>query len=122
VNPGWIAQDEFDRVVADAFETLPGWVREAMRDVAIMVEDEPPDGAGPEHGLLLGMYHGVPLTRRGARAAGSMPDSIVLYRQPILRAVRRRADVSDRVRAVLLHEIGHAMGMTEARLREMGVH
>jgi len=121
MNPAQVPADEFSAIVAAQLATLPGWVRRAVQDVAILTEDEPPPGAGPEHGLLLGRYHGVPLTRRGHRASGSLPDTIVLYREPILRTCRRAADLPSRVRRVLLHEIGHALGLSEERLRELGV-
>ncbi|HSQ37772.1 MAG TPA: metallopeptidase family protein [Acidimicrobiia bacterium] len=107
--------------MAAQLSALPEWVRRAVQEVAILTEDVPPPGAGPEHGLLLGRYHGVPLTRRGHRFSGSLPDTIVLYREPILRTCRRAADLPSRVRRVLLHEIGHALGLSEERLRELGV-
>jgi predicted Zn-dependent protease with MMP-like domain len=121
VNPAMVPPDEFEGIVVGELAALPDWVRRAVQEVAFLVEDVPPAGAGPEHGLLLGQYHGVPLTRRGHRASGSLPDTIVLYRLPILRACRHVDQVQPRVRTVLLHEIGHALGLGEDRLRELGV-
>lgn len=107
--------------MVSAFESLPEWIRSAVSGVAIIVEDRPPPGAGPEHGLLLGIFHGIPMTRHGQRVPGSLPDQIVLYREPILAACSRPQEAPDRIRTVLLHEIGHALGMTEQRLRDLGV-
>ena len=121
MEPGRVSTEDFDRMVAEAFVALPAWIRRAVDEVAVMVEDQPPAGSGPEHGLLLGIYHGVPLTRRGERVPGSLPDQIVLYRIPIVLTAAGPGDLPGRIRSVLLHEIGHAIGMTEARLREMGV-
>ena len=121
MSPATVPPDEFEGIVAGKPAALPDWVRRAVPEAAFLVEDVPPAGAGPEHGLLLGQYHGVPLTRRGHGASGSLPDTIVLHRLPILRACRRAAEVPPRVCTVLLHEIGHALGLGEERLREFGV-
>jgi len=121
MNPAQSPADEFSAILAAQLAALPGWVQRAVQRVAFLTEDQPPPGAGPEHGLLLGRYHGVPLTRRKYRASGSLPDTIVLCREPILPACRRAADVPARVRRVLLHEIGRTLGLSEERLRELGV-
>ena len=111
--------DEFARLATEALADLPDWVRRAVEDVAILVDDEPPaDWQG--RGLLLGRFHGVARTRRGGRIPGSLPDRIELYRGPILRVSRSPDEVAARVRKVLGHEIGHALGVGEARLRELG--
>jgi predicted Zn-dependent protease with MMP-like domain len=115
-----VTREQFDELVDQAAAVLPEWVEAAMKDVAIMVEDlPPPDDATP--GLLLGRYHGVPLAKRGFRYPGSMPDIISLYRINILTVCRDIDQVAERISQVLLHEIGHAMGLSEGRLRELGV-
>lgn len=115
-----VSREQFDELVDQAADALPEWVSAAMTDVAIMVEDlPPPDDRTP--GLLLGRYHGVPLAKRGFRYPGSMPDMISLYRINILTVCRTIDQVAERIEQVLLHEIGHAMGLSEARLRELGV-
>ncbi len=111
--------DEFEDLVADALAGMPEWVQRAVGDVAILVDDEPPaDWHGS--GLLLGQFHGVARSRRGMRIPGSLPDRIELYRVPILRVCRSPDEVSERVRKVLGHEIGHALGVEEALLVELG--
>ena len=113
--------DEFEALVSRALAELPDWVQEAVADVAILVADRPPaDWHG--RGLLLGQFHGVARTARGGRVPGSLPDRIELYRLPILQVSRSRDDVPARIRKVLGHEIGHALGLSEARLRELGWH
>lgn len=121
VNPDAVSPDRFAEIVAAQMASLPEWVREAVREVAVLTEDEPAPEVRPPRGVLFGRYYGVPLTQRGRRASGSLPDTIVLYRRPIVQACRTAAEVPGRARRVLLHEIGHALGMTERRLREMGV-
>jgi predicted Zn-dependent protease with MMP-like domain len=120
VDSTLVSRGQFDELVDQAVATLPEWVEAAMKDVAIMVEDlPPPDDTTP--GLLLGRYHGVPLAKRGFRYPGSMPDIISLYRINILTVCRNIDQVAERINQVLLHEIGHAMGLSESRLRELGV-
>jgi predicted Zn-dependent protease with MMP-like domain len=119
MNADAIDLDAFERLVSDALAELPEWVQEAVGEVAILVDDLPPEqwqGAG----LLLGQFHGVARSRRGARVPGSLPDRIELYRIPILRVCNSPEEVTARVRKVLGHEIGHALGVGEERLRELG--
>jgi predicted Zn-dependent protease with MMP-like domain len=119
VDADSIDLDAFERMVAQALEELPDWVQRDVADIAIMVDDEPPaDWHG--RGLLLGQFHGVARTRIGGRVPGSLPDRIELYRVPILKVSRTADDVAAQVRKVLGHEIGHAFGLGEDRLRELG--
>jgi predicted Zn-dependent protease with MMP-like domain len=110
--------DAFEDLVGRAYAALPPWVQRSMADVALLVDDHPPP---TEPGrLLLGRFVGVPRTKRGRRAQGSLPDRIELYRVPILRVCRSREEVEEKVSMVLRHEIGHALGIGEERLRELG--
>jgi predicted Zn-dependent protease with MMP-like domain len=111
--------DEFAEVASEALAGMPEWVQRAVSEVAILVDDRPPaDWQG--EGLLLGHFLGVPRTSRGSRAPLSLPDRIELYRVPILQVCRSREEVVARVRRVLGHEIGHALGLGERRLRDLG--
>ena len=111
--------EEFAHLADQALAGRPAWVQRAVRGIAIMVDERPPaDWRGA--GLLLGQFHGVPRTTRGGRVPGSLPDRIELYRVPILQVCGSREQVADRVRKVLGHEIGPALGLGEARLRELG--
>jgi predicted Zn-dependent protease with MMP-like domain len=105
--------DAFEALVADALATIPDQLRAEMENVAIIVDDESPPGP------LFGLYEGIPLTKRGYYA-GVNPDRITLFVQTICRAARSPADLAERVRVTLLHEVGHHFGMGEARLRELG--
>ena len=80
-----------------------------------MVEDEPPDDE-----RLLGLYQGVPLTRRGIYYAGALPDKITIYRGTLERLY---GDDPERLRSetkrVVLHEIAHHFGISDQRLIEI---
>jgi predicted Zn-dependent protease with MMP-like domain len=110
-----MSREDFETAVADALDGVPEDLTRAMRNVVILVEDEPPDGA-----RLLGLYEGTPLTRRGDGWAGSLPDRITIYRRPILAQCRSTQQVIDEVRITVLHEIAHHFGIGEARLHELG--
>ncbi len=107
--------DDFEESAQAAIDSLPDDLREAMSNVAIMVEDEPPPGM-----TLLGLYEGVPLTRRTTGYSGVPPDKITIYRGPLERHYGRDPDLLQRqIRRVVLHEIAHHFGISDERLREL---
>ena len=111
-----MSSDEFEALVEEALEALPDELRRFMSNVAIVVEDEPPDGRP-----LLGLYQGLPLTRRGSSYAGVPPDKITIYRAPLERLYGRDPDRLRReVQHVVVHEIAHHFGISDDRLRELG--
>jgi predicted Zn-dependent protease with MMP-like domain len=106
---------EFDDLVEEAIASLPDDLREFMSNVAVVVEDEPPDGLP-----LLGLYQGVPLTRRSSAYAGVPPDRITIYQGPLERMTGGDPDrLRGQVRRVVLHEIAHHFGISDERLREL---
>jgi predicted Zn-dependent protease with MMP-like domain len=114
--------EEFERLVADALDSIPAALASQLDNVAVVVEDWPrPDQLPARGGTLLGLYEGVPLTRRGPMSyAGAVPDRITIFRGPLCaRAIDPTALARD-VRVTVLHEVGHYFGMTDARLRELG--
>jgi predicted Zn-dependent protease with MMP-like domain len=105
----------FVDLVEDAVESLPDDLRAFMSNVAIVIEDEPPDGLP-----LLGLYQGVPLTKRGMFYAAVPPDKITIYRRPLERLYGTDDDTLRlAVRRVVLHEIAHHFGISDERLREL---
>ena len=106
---------EFEQAVRDGLDSLPRELRASMANVGIVVEDEPPAGMP-----LLGLYEGVPLTRRGAFYGGVLPDKISIYRGPLERlygADRERLRLE--IRRVVLHEVAHHFGISDERLIEL---
>ena len=107
--------EDFEDSVQAAVETLPDDLREAMSNIAIVVEDEPPPGQP-----LLGLYEGVPLTRRTSYYGGVPPDKITIYRGPLERHYGHDAALlQQQIRRVVLHEIAHHFGISDERLREL---
>src|SRR5262245_42379625 len=106
---------DFEACVDDAVESLPGELQAFMSNVAIVVEDEPPAGMP-----LLGLYQGVPLTRRASSYGGVLPDKITIYRGPLERHYGASAEtLRAAIRRVVLHEIAHHFGISDERLREL---
>jgi predicted Zn-dependent protease with MMP-like domain len=107
---------EFERAVGDALDDVPEELARRMSNVAVLVEDDPPDERD-----LLGLYEGVPLTERNEWwAAGSLPDRITIFRNPILRICDSRAEVVEQVRITVVHEIAHHFGIDDDRLSDLG--
>jgi predicted Zn-dependent protease with MMP-like domain len=106
---------EFEQCVQAALESLPAGLRGFMSNVAVVVEDEPPGGRP-----LLGLYQGVPLTRRGSSYGAVLPDKISIYRGPLERHYGADPDrLREEIRRVVLHEVAHHFGISDERLREM---
>ena len=90
---------DFEKLVDEGYEKLPQWVREKIKNVALLVEDEPSGEDRKAEGLaddetLLGLYKGIPLSERGEQygVGATMPDTITLYQKPIeQRTVRKRS-------------------------------
>jgi predicted Zn-dependent protease with MMP-like domain len=120
MDPAAVPLDAFEAMVVDALDSLPDWVLPVVSEIAVLVEDEQAASERRLGVLLLGRYRGVPRTSHYGRAPGTLPDTITLYRVPIVEVCARLEDVPARVRTVLVHEVGHAMGMSESELRELG--
>jgi predicted Zn-dependent protease with MMP-like domain len=104
----------FEDHVRAALDALPADIAAALRNVAVVVEDEHPDD--PD---LFGLYEGVPLTERGDEA-GSLPDRIAIYRKPLEEEFQDPRELEREIRITVLHELGHYFGLDEDRLAELG--
>lgn len=115
-----LRQARFARLVARALDELPAEFRDRMRNIEIVVEDEPTPEQLRGDGELLGLYEGVPLTDRGAMEP-YLPDRISIFRGPIERisaSPRRQAEI---VRDTVVHEVAHHFGISDKRLGELGL-
>jgi predicted Zn-dependent protease with MMP-like domain len=104
----------FEDQVRAALDELPPHIAAALRNVAVVVEDE-----NPEDRDLLGLYHGVPLPERGD-VAGTLPDKISIYRIPLEEAFSDPEELREEIRITVLHELAHYFGLDEDRLDDLG--
>jgi predicted Zn-dependent protease with MMP-like domain len=109
-----VSREEFEELVGEALDTIPEELARLMTNVVVLVEDHSPEGQN-----LLGLYYGVPLTERGQTYAGLLPDTITIYRYPILRQCGTPAEVVRQVRITVVHEVAHHFGISDDRLHEL---
>lgn len=104
-------------------EALAARFRKALDDTAIVVADEPDERQRAENEQadeLLGLYEGVPLTER-LHGDPLLPDRITIFRRAIERGWVSPAQQREQIRKTILHEIGHALGLSEDRLHQLGL-
>jgi predicted Zn-dependent protease with MMP-like domain len=109
---------EFERVVGEALDSLPKRFADLVENVVIAVEEEPSDEdleSVEGDAELLGIYRGVPLTER-SHDMPLMPDEIAVFRGPINRVTRSRAEAVREVRDTVIHELGHYFGLEDEDL------
>jgi predicted Zn-dependent protease with MMP-like domain len=104
----------FDDVVRSALDSLPADLGAALRNVAVVVEDE-----NPEDPDLYGLFEGVPLTE-GGPGPGELPSRIAIYRRPLEADFDDVEELREEIRITVLHELGHYFGLDEDRLAELG--
>ena len=109
-----VPRERFEELVADALDGIPEALGKYMQNVAVFVEEQPPE---PN---LLGLYQGVPLTARGISYSGTLPDRISIYRRTICALCNTEEEVVEQVRRTVIHEVGHHFGIGDRRLRELG--
>jgi predicted Zn-dependent protease with MMP-like domain len=120
-----VESDQFHAIVLEAWEALPARFRERIHNVAIVVEPVGRTPVGFEHGIargsiLLGLYQGIPLNRRSEGYSGVLPDRITLFQEAIQQVAQGDDHlVRQVVEDVLLHEVAHYFGFSEAEVRAM---
>ncbi len=115
---------EFERHVADALATIPRRFRDAMQNIAIVVEDEPSADLLREMEIeppdtLFGLYQGTPLTERAWAFGNTLPDQILLFQGPHEREAEDDEDLIASIAETLIHEIGHYFGLSEEEIEEI---
>jgi predicted Zn-dependent protease with MMP-like domain len=115
--------EDFVKVVEETLDSLPREFRKRIRNVAVLVEDLPPNQPSPKSGqrrrLLLGVFHGVPMTKKSTFDLPTGPDHIVLYQKNIEAVCSSEVEVREQIRLTVIHELGHYFGMTEEQLKDV---
>jgi predicted Zn-dependent protease with MMP-like domain len=115
---------DFSRLVEEALLEIPRRFKKAMKNVAVVVEDEPTPDVLAELEIepddsLFGLYHGTPLTERGWGYGNALPDRISIYQRPIEEACADEDEIRDCVAETVIHEFGHYFGMSEEEIEEI---
>lgn len=103
----------FEKLVAEALESLPENIRQKMDNVEIVVEQGSPNGP------FLGLYQGVPKTSWGRGFGMRLPDKITIFQAPLERISRSEAELKEIVKNVVWHEVAHHFGFSEKAVREL---
>jgi len=119
-----VTEEEFEELVAEAISSLPKKFKEKMENIVVVIEDLPSRELLMEMKIkspygLLGLYRGVPYTRRGIWYRNVMPDKIIIFKKPIEIRCKNKKEIKESVRRVVIHEIGHYFGLGEADLRKI---
>jgi predicted Zn-dependent protease with MMP-like domain len=119
-----MTREEFTRLVEAALVEIPKRFRTAMKNVAVIVEDEPPAHVMQELEIepedsLFGLYQGTPLPERSWTYGNTLPDRISIYQRPIEEACEDDEEIMDCVAETVIHEFGHYFGLSEEEIQEI---
>ncbi len=119
-----MTREKFMELVEEALHEIPRRFRKAMKNVAVIVEDEPPPHILEEMEIeppdtLFGLYQGTPLTERRWDYGNALPDRISIYQGPIEDACEDEEEIRDCVAETVIHEFGHYFGMSEEEIEEI---
>jgi predicted Zn-dependent protease with MMP-like domain len=117
-----MTDEEFEQLVNAGIEAIPQKFLDLLDNVAITIAEQPTLAQLKKYnlihrGTLLGLYEGVPQTRRGSNYTGVLPDKITIFRGPITRIAQDPERIKQMVRDTVWHEIAHHFGMNEAEVR-----
>ena len=120
-----VGQRAFERLVADALDGLPDAILQMLNNIAVVVANEPTAHQLQRLDLadnmaLLGLYEGVPLTERGAGYGVVLPDKVTIFQHAIEGQCDTEEELIDAVRHTVVHELAHHLGISDARLIEIG--
>ena len=117
-------REKFDKFIEEAIAKIPPRFKRYLDNITFIAEDSPSKDTFkqtkvPALSSLLGIYHGVPFKHRGPFYGNISPDIIVIYQKPIENICSSEEEVRKKVKEVIIHEIGHYFGLSEAELKEI---
>jgi predicted Zn-dependent protease with MMP-like domain len=116
-------REAFAKVMEEVLDSLPVEFRSRIQNVAVLVEDLPPGQLSTPSGqpkrLLLGLFHGVPTTKKSVFNLSTGPDYVVLYQKNIEAVCCTEAEIREQIRRTVIHEFGHYFGMDEEQLKDV---
>ena len=111
-------REHFVKVVEESLDSLPQEFRSRIRNVAVP-PNQPSPQSGQQRRLLLGLFHGVPTTKKSIFDLPMGPDHIVLYQKNIEAVCSSEAEVREQIRLTVIHELGHYFGLDENQLKDV---
>jgi predicted Zn-dependent protease with MMP-like domain len=120
-----VGQRAFERLVADALDSLPDAILQMLDNVAVVVADEPTAHQVQRVGLaadeiLLGLYEGIPRTERTSGYGAVLPDKVTIFQRTIEETCDTEDELIEAVRHTVVHELAHHLGISDARLIDLG--
>ena len=116
-----MTDDEFIKIAQETIDNLPEEFAQKLNNVSVVVQDYPSfyqvkKAKIPEYSLLLGLYEGVPQTKRGIYYS-NIPDKITIFKKAIEKIAVTKEKMKNQIRKTVIHEIGHHFGLSEEELR-----
>ena len=120
-----ISRKEFEDAVERALEMIPEMFRAQLNNMTIAVEDRPSrdllrEMEMPPGEMLFGFFTGVPLPERSVTEPPLYPDSILIFREPLMAACQSREELEEEIAITVVHELAHYLGLSEEQLEELG--
>lgn len=118
-----ISLEEFETIVDSTVEDLPEEFKSQIENVSFLVEEWPSEEdlqstTAHSGSTLLGLYRGVPKTKRGDYYSAVLPDKIIIFAGPIISISKTEEEAKENIKKTVLHEIGHYFGMSEEEIRK----
>jgi len=119
-----VTRAAFERLLVEAITLIPEHFRREMKNIVLVVEDEPSPELLDEMGIeppdsLYGLYQGTPLPERTWDQGNDLPDQITLFQHPIVEDSEDEDDVRAVIGETLIHEVGHYFGLSEEEIEEI---